>query len=389
MSKVRVHRSPRILITGIGCLETLGGEALKLGATKACVITDSGIAQSGLSEAAEQPLADSGIEVDVYDRGMPVPTVEAVADCVAHIERGGHDLIVAFGGAASSEISKLASVLVGNDASPLDIAGCDKAPRKRLPLIAIPTTAGTGDEVTAIGEFTAPDDPRRRAAISDHLIPTVAIVDPVLTISCPPGITAAAGMDAFAHNVEAFISVHATMHTDSLTRQGVELIAKSLRTAVFDGEDIEARDDMAIGSVLGGIGYGNAGLGAVHALSYPITARHHVPHGVANALIMPWVLEKVMLAGLDYFGELGAAMGEPLAGLSPHEQAERTIAAMRQLVRDLELPEYLSDIDVPATAVEQLADDAMQHSRLLANAPRRLSRDDIVGIYLRAAVRPE
>jgi alcohol dehydrogenase class IV len=389
MSKVRVHRSPRVLITGIGSLEALGGEAVKLGATKACLVTDAGIAQSGLSEAAERQLADHGIAVDVYDRGMPVPTLEAVADCVAHIEAGGHDLIVAFGGASSSEISKLASVLVGSGTTPLDIAGLDKAPRKRVPLIAVPTTAGTGDEVTAIGEFTAPDEPRRRAVISDHLIPTVAIIDPVLTISCPPGITAAAGMDAFAHNVEAFISVHATLHTDSLTRQGVELIAKSLRTAVFDGEDIEARDNMAIGSVLGGIGYGNAGLGAVHALSYPLTARHHVPHGVANALIMPWVLEKVMLAGLDYFGQLGVAMGEPMAGLSQREQAQRTVLAMRHLVRDLELPEYLSDVGVPATGVEQLADDAMQHSRLLANAPRRLSRDDIVGIYLRAAVRPE
>jgi alcohol dehydrogenase class IV len=210
----------------------------------------------------------------------------------------------------------------------------------------------------------------------------------VLTVSCPPSVTAAAGLDALVHNIEAFISVHATLHTDSLTRQGVELVGKSLRTAVFDGEDIEARDEMSVAALLGGIGYGNAGLGAVHALAYPLTARHRVPHGPALAVMLPWVMEKVMLAGLGYFGELGEALGEPLAGLSPGDRAERTVAALRRLIRDIELPEYLDDVGVPADGLEQLADDAMQHSRLLANAPRRLTRDGVLSIYRRAASRP-
>jgi alcohol dehydrogenase class IV len=271
MSKVRIHRSPRILITGIGSLEAIGVEALKLGATKACIVTDAGLAQSGLVEEAQRPLAASGIQTNVYDRGAPVPSPEAVAECVAFVESGGHDLIVAFGGASASDMGKLASVLAGSGQTLPDVCGMDKAPRKRLPLMAVPTTAGTGDEVTALAEFS--DGTRRQAVVSDHLIPTAAIVDPLLTVSCPPGVTAAAGIDALVHNIEAFVSVHATIHTDSLTRQGVELIGKSLRTSVFDGEDIEARDDMSIGALLGGIGYGNAGLGAVHALAYPITAR--------------------------------------------------------------------------------------------------------------------
>lgn len=388
MSKTRVHRSPRVLITGVGCVQSIAGEAHKLGASKTAIITDAGLAQSGLTNAVERPLHDAGIEAVVFDRGVPLPPQDVVAECVAFLEEGHFDLLVSFGGGSASDLGKLGSVLVGSGLCCVDLAGLDRAPRKRIPLIAVPTTAGTGDEVTAIAEFADQKSPGRRAAISDHFIPTVAIVDPVLTLSCPPRLTAAAGMDAFTHNVEAFISVHATVHTDSLTRQGVELIGKSLRTAVFDGEDLEARDNMAIGSLLGGIGYGNAGLGAVHALSYPLTSRFHLQHGVANAIMLPWVMEKVMLAGLDYFGELGAALGEPLRELSPREQADRTVSAMRQLIADIDLPQYLSDVDVPADAVDQLADEAMRHGRLLANAPRRLSRDTVVEIYRSAAQRP-
>jgi alcohol dehydrogenase len=388
MSKVRIHRSPRILVTGVGSLATIGDQATKLGATRACVVTDAGLAMSGLVEEAQRPLAAAGIAVEVYDRGSPVPPLEAVAECVRFVEQSGYDVIVAFGGASASDLGKLASVLAGSGQNVRELSGVDRAPRKRLPLIAVPTTAGTGDEVTALAEFNDGEAGRRQAVISDHLIPTVAIVDPVLTVSCPPGITAAAGIDALVHNVEAFISVHATLHTDSLTRQGVELVGKSLRTAVFDGEDIEARDEMSVAALLGGIGYGNAGLGAVHALAYPLTARYHVPHGPALAIMLPWVMEKVMLAGLEYFGELGEALGEPLAGLSPAERADRTILALRRLIADIELPEYLDDVGVPGDGLEQLSDDAMQHARLLANAPRRLTRDAVLAIYRRAAARP-
>jgi len=308
---------------------------------------------------------------------------------VRFVEEGRHDLIVAFGGASVSDLGKLVSVLTGSGQSLQDVRGMDKAARKHLPLIAVPTTAGTGDEVTAVAEFIDDASQRRRAVISDHLIPTVAIVDPVLTVSCPPGETAAAGLDALVHNVEAFISVHATIHTDSLTRQGVELVGKSLRTAVFDGEDIEARDEMSIAALLGGIGYGNAGLGAVHARAYPIPSRYPTPHGPALAIMLPWVMEKLMLAGRGYFGELGQALGEPMTGLSPREQADRTVMAMRQLIRDIELPEYISDLGVEPDKLERLADEAMQHSRLLGNAPRRLNRHDVLAIYERAAKRPD
>ena len=181
----------------------------------------------------------------------------------------------------------------------------------------------------------------------------------MLTLSCPPHVTAASGMDAFIHNIEAYTSVNATMHTDPLAREGIELISKSIRTAVFDGSNIEARAGMAIGALMGGITFGNAGVTAVHALSYPIGGTFHVPHGVANTLMLPWVMEFNMLACLPYFSEIAVAMGENIEGLSVREAAARSVEAMKQLAVDIQVPQYLSDVGIPESAIEDLADGAM------------------------------
>src|ERR1019366_4140086 len=204
---------------------------------------------------------------------------------------------------------------------------------------------------------------------SGFLIPNVAVVDPMLTISCPPHVTAASGMDAFIHCVEAYTSVNATMHTDPLAREGIELISKSIRTAVFDGTNVEARFGMAMGSLLGGL--------------------FHIAHGVANTLMLPWVMEYNMLACLDYFSEIAVAMGENIQGLSVRDAAARSVDAMKQLAVDIQVPQYLSDVNIPEPAIEEMADSAMSQTRLLVNNPRRLSPDDIVTIYHNGAVRPE
>ena len=219
-------------------------------------------------------------------------------------------------------------------------------------------------------------------------MPNVALVDPALTLSCPPGVTAASGMDALIHNIEAYISVNATMHTDSLAYEGIKLISQSIRTAVYDGSNLWARDNMAMGSMLGGIAFGNAGVGAVHALSYPIGGTFHVAHGIANTLMLPWVMEYNMLACLRWFKQFGEAMGENMIGLSDREAANKTVAALRQLAEDLDVPQYLSDVGIPASAIDELADSAMGQTRLLDNNPRKLTRDDVVKIYQTMAVRP-
>jgi alcohol dehydrogenase len=214
-------------------------------------------------------------------------------------------------------------------------------------------------------------------------------VDPMLTISCPPRVSAASGLDALIHNVEAFTSVNGTPLTDIYALEGIKFITRSIRTAVFQGNNVEARYEMALGALFGGISFGNAGVSAVHALSYPIGGAFHVPHGDANTLMLPWVMEYNMLGCLDRFVEIAKAMGLYVDGLTPREVGDKVVAALKQLAEDLKVPQYLSDVNIPASAIDQLADGAMGQTRLLVNNPRALTRDDVVEIYERCAVRPE
>ena len=386
--KIRVHRSPKTLITGVDSVSQVGAEVSKLRARKALIMTDPGVAESGMVETVERPLIDAGIEVGVYSKCVPEPPLSSLEEGVRFCEQGGYDCIIGFGGGSAIDVAKITAVLVGKDDSVETMVGVDQVPAKGLPLVAIPTTAGTGSEVTAIAVFANEKLNVKQGIVSGFLIPNIALVDPMLTLSCPAHVTAASGMDAFIHCVEAYTSVNATMHTDPLAREGIELISKSIRTAVFDGNNVEARAGMAIGSMMGGISFGNAGVTAVHALSYPIGGSFHVPHGVANTLMLPWVMEFNMLACLDYFAEIAVAMGENISGLSTREAASAAVQAMKQLAIDIQVPQYLSDVGIPESAIEELADGAMTQARLLVDNPRRLTRDDIIQIYKNGAVRP-
>jgi len=387
-TKIRVHRAPKTLITGNNCVNVIGDEAKKLRVTKALIITDPGVAGCGTVASVEKPLRDAGIDVGVYDQAVPEPPMSSIAEIVTIAEKGGYNGIVGFGGGSAIDVAKIVAALVGTGDSVEDYVGIDQVPKKGLPFIAVPTTAGTGSEVTAIAIFSNEKLNVKQGVVSPHLIPNIALVDPRLTWSCPANVTAASGMDALIHNIEAYISVNATMHTDPLAKEGISLIAKSIRAATFDGSNAWARHNMAMGSLLGGIAFGNAGVGAVHALSYPIGGTFHVAHGVANTLILPWVMEYNMLACLQWFGEIGQAMGENIEGLSERAAADKTLAALRQLAVDLEVPQYLSDVGIPVSAIGELVDGAMTQTRLLTNNPRKLTREDITQIYRNAAVRP-
>ena len=388
-TKIRVHRAPAAMITGNYAIKQIGAEAKKLHATKVLVLTDPGVEQSGMIETVERPLIDVGLEVGVYAKAVPEPPMSSIQEAVDFTVKGGYDLIVGFGGGSAIDVAKVVAILARYPDMQLEeLVGIDKVPHKGLPLIAVPTTAGTGSEVTAIAIFANEKLNVKQGIVSPNLIPDVALVDPVLTWTCPPHVTAASGLDALIHCIEAFISVNATMHTDPLAYEGIKLISKSIRTATFDGTNSWARHNMAMGSLLGGIAFGNAGVGAVHALSYPIGGTFHVPHGVANTLMLPWVMEYNMVSCLKWFTDVGEAMGENMEGLSVRDGAEKTVAALKTLAEDLQVPIYLSDVGIPESAIEEMADSAMGQVRLLNNNPRKLTRDDIVQIYKNCAVRP-
>jgi alcohol dehydrogenase len=386
--KIRIHRQPKTLITGVGALDHLGDEARKLGGTKALIITDKGVCGSGMLPVVEQVLKAAGLEVGIYADSVPEPPMESVQEIVSLCEKGGYDIVVGFGGGSPVDVAKAVAVLVNTGHTVYDYVGVDKVPRKGLPIIAIPTTAGTGSECTAIAIFANEKLNVKQGVVSPFLMPNIALIDPALTVSCPAGVTAASGMDALIHNIEAYISVNATMHTDSLAYEGVRLISQSIRTAVYDGSNMWARENMAIGAMMGGIAFGNAGVGAVHALSYPIGGMFHVPHGIANTMVLPWAMELNMLACQRWFKEIGEAMGENMDGLSDGDAARKTLAALRQLAEDLCVPQYLSDVNIPESAIPDLVEGALTQGRLWANNPRKFTKADMERVYRNMAVRP-
>ncbi len=386
--RVRMHRAPKTLITGNGSIAKIGEEAKKLRATKALIITDPGVACTGSVEQVEGPLKAAGLKTGVFDKAVPEPPMGSVDEIVTFAEKGKYDCIIGFGGGSAIDVAKMVAVLVGSGAKVEDYVGVDQVPKKGLPIIAVPTTAGTGSEVTAIAIFANEKLNVKQGVVSGYLIPNIALVDPELTWSCPANVTAASGMDALIHCIEAYTSVNATMHTDPLAYEGIKLISKSIRAATYDGNNAWARHNMAMGSLLGGIAFGNAGVGAVHALSYPIGGMFHVPHGVANTLMLPWVMEFNMLSCLQWFREIGEAMGENMDGLSDREAADKTVAALRQLAEDLNVPLYLNEVGIPESAIPDLVKGALTQGRLWANNPRKFTAEDMAQVYRNMATKP-
>jgi len=386
--KMRIHRQPKTLITGVGAVDQLGIAAKKLNGSKVLVITDQGVSECGMCVDVERPLVEAGLAVDFYDKAVPEPPMSTIEEIVRIVEQGGYDLIVGFGGGSPIDVAKAAAVLPHTGDTVYDYVGIDQVKKKGLPIIAVPTTAGTGSECTAIAIFANEKLNVKQGLVSPFLMPNVALIDPALTVSCPPNVTAASGMDALIHNIEAYTSVNATMHTDSLAYEGIKLISQSIRTAVYDGTNMWARDAMAMGSMMGGIAFGNAGVGAVHALSYPIGGMFHVPHGVANTMVLPWAMDFNKLACLRWMRQVGEAMGENMMGLSDREAADKTVAALRLLADDLGVPQYLSDVDIPESAIPDLVEGAKTQARLWNNNPRKYTPEDMAQVYRNMAVRP-
>lgn len=250
-------------------------------------------------------------------------------------------------------------------------------------MIAVPTTAGTGSEVTPIAILSDEKERLKKGVVSSHMIPAVAILDPELTLGLPPEVTAATGMDALIHAIEAYTSVNSTSITDLLACRAMELLYHNIRTAFAHGANLEARARMLEGSLLAGMAFANAGVTAVHAFAYPIGAEFHIPHGVANSLMLVAVMEFNMVGSLERFGHMARLFGEDTPGLSPRGLARRAVRAVEQLSRDLGLPRHLGEFGVRAEDIPRLAAGVLRVTRLLANNPRTITQKDAEEIYRR------
>lgn len=372
--------SPRIVM-GPGSLKTICSEVKKLSGSKVMVVTDPGLVKSGIVARLEELLKKANLLVSRFDDVEPDPAFETAIKAAEMAKNSGCDIIIGLGGGSSQDVAKVASILATNSGPVSDYFGIDLVPAPGLKLILIPTTAGTGSEVTPIAILSDHHEKLKKGIVSAHLFPATALLDPELTIGLPSQITAATGMDALIHAVEAYTSKNATDMTDMLAIQAIRLINSNIRKAFANGEDIEARGKMLEGSLLAGMAFANAGVTAVHAFAYPIGAEFNIPHGVANSIMLVPVMEFNMIGNLPRFAFLAEVLGENTVGLSEREAALKAIGALRTLSMDLKVPGHLNCFGVRDEHIAGLARGVMKVTRLLANNPRQLGVEDAESIY--------
>jgi alcohol dehydrogenase class IV len=384
MSLTSLFRTPNVLITGIGSVAQVGDQAKKLGARKVLVITDKIVNQTGLVKKVTVPLEAEGIQLAIIDEVIPEPPFENLEQIARGIRDQGYDAFIGIGGGSALDVTKALAVMMTNTGDVRELIGIEKVKNKGIPFILIPTTAGTGSEVTYNAIFTDIRDNVKKGIVSPFLLPDVAIVDAELTVTVPPHVTAATGMDALVHAVESYTAQRASELTDGIALHAIQLISRSIRTAVYNGKNIGAREDMAMGSLMAGISLGNAGVGAVHALAYPLGGKFKVPHGVANSLLLPYVMKYNAIANLEKFAQVAKALGENIEGLSLRDAAEVAVRAMAKLSRDVGIPSTLSEVGVTENDIPALAEEASKVDRLLNNNPRWLTVKEIDMIYREA-----
>jgi alcohol dehydrogenase class IV len=380
-TKIISLRTPHLILAGTGALERLGQEAKALGATKALVVTDKGVIDSGAGKKVKDLLEKEGIGVDTFDRVIPDPDTACLEACLEMAKKDRYNLIVGVGGGSPMDIASITSVMLTNPGTVYDYFGVNLVKHPGVPAILIPTTAGTGAEATPNAILTDTREKLKKAVVSPYILPRVAIVDPLSTLSMPPSVTSSSGIDALTHAIESYTSNNATILTDLFAGEAMVLIGRSLRTAVANGNHLEARNDMAIGSLYAGISLANAGVTAVHALAYPLGGQFNVPHGIANGLLLPYVMEFNALGNIPKFAQVARFLGERVESLTLLEQAYQASRAVKAIYRDLKIPQSLTELKVPREAIPGMAKAAIQSTRLMVNNPRSMAIQDIERIY--------
>ena len=380
LKTVLFQTTPRILM-GRGALAQTAAEVNRLKARRVLIVTDKGLVAAGVASRLEAVLTGAGIAWIRFDSVEPDPRFEIAVQAAELAKKEQADLVIGLGGGSPLDIAKVCAILATNTKPVSELFGIDMVPEAGLMTLLIPTTAGTGSEVTPIAILSDEHEKLKKGIVSPRLFPAAAILDPDLTVGMPPGVTAATGLDALIHAVEAFTSKNANSISDVLARQAMKLVFENIRKAYANGEDIEARANMLEGSLLAGMAFANAGVTAVHAFAYPIGAEFHIPHGVANSIMLPPVMEFNMLGNLEKFAAMAEIFGEPVAGLNQRERARRMIQALRELGEDLRIPRHLREFGVGEHHIPALAQGVMKVTRLLANNPRRITLADAEAIY--------
>lgn len=384
IGNVAAFRVPGQIIFGVGAARTVGAEAKRLGASHAFVVSDPNLQKLGVTDQIVASLAAQGVRSTVHAEIEFEPSVQSVGPGVAVAREAGCDLVVGLGGGSTLDTAKAVAMLLRHEGEAGDYLGIGLVKHRGAPSILMPTTGGTGAEITPNALFYIPAVREKQAIVSPHIIPEVALVDPEVALTVPTAVTAATGLDALSHAVEAYTSQNASPLTDLYALEAIRLIGVHLRTAVANGNDLEARDGMARASLYAGIAIGNAGTNIVHALAYPLQGQHRITHGIANSLLLPYGMEFNALSNLPKFAAVAEALGEPIAGLSPRTAAARSAEACRLLSQDIGIPQKLREVGIRSEHLGAIAEAAMKITRLLANNPRQVRPEDARAILERA-----
>ena len=373
------------VVVGAGTSAQVGDMALAMGIKRVFVVTDAGIVQFGLMDKALQSLKAHNIEYSIYAEVVADPPEAVVMDAVAKAREFKCDSVIGFGGGSSMDVAKLLAVLINGKQSLSDIYGVDKVTGDRLPLIQIPTTAGTGSEATMVSIITT-GETTKAGVVSRTLLADKIILDAGLTLGLPPHVTAATGIDAMVHAIEAYTSKRLKNPlSDMLAREALRLLAGNIVTAVKQGDNLEARGAMLLGAMLAGQAFANAPVAAVHALAYPLGGNYHIPHGLSNSLVLPYVLRFNGPAAAELYAEIaGLIMPGKLLPDDPIAVTEMLANHFVTLAADLGLQTTLRQMDIPEHDLPKLASESMLQQRLLINNPREVNLDDALAIYRQA-----
>ena len=367
---------------GAGCLDQIG--ALAGGVTgKTClIVTDRGLVATGIVDQALSALQSCGIACEVFDQVEADPSEATVLMAVDRARSIGCDSIIGLGGGSSLDVAKLVAYLAGTGEQISDIYGVGLASGKRLPLVLVPTTSGTGSEVTPIAIVTTPSH-EKMGVVSPVLLPDVALLDPLLTIGLPAHITAATGIDAMVHAIEAYASASPNNNPISrtLALQALRLLGGALWRGVHQGDDLNARSDLLIGSMLAGQAFANSPVAAVHALAYPIGGHFKIPHGLSNALVLPHVLRFNIDVAPNAYVEMASSAFPQLADVAASDRPAAFCDCLESLSRSCGLQQRLRDVGIAREALPMMARDAMNQTRLLVNNPRPVTEADALSIY--------
>ena len=372
------------IVFGNGSFATLPEHLAELKVSRPLVVVDRNLAETGFGEKLSGLLEKAKIGYVLYDKTEPEPPLELADEGAKLALKKKCDGVVGIGGGSAMDLAKAISVLAANKGKAEDYLGLNKVPGPGLPKIMVPTTAGTGSEVTFTAVFIRKKLKKKEGMNSPYLYPELALLDPELTLSLPPKPTAATGIDALCHAIESYTSVNASPMSELMSLEAIRLISENLRTAVHDGTNLEAREAMLLGSLYAGLGLANAGVTAVHSLSYPLGGKYGVSHGLANTIMLPPVMAFNMPGNQKKFVDIAEVMGEIVDNLPLREAAYLAVEAVESLIEDCGISTTLEELEIPEADFPELAKVAMTVARPLANNPCRMTLEEMVELYQEA-----